>query len=203
MSTTLSNESHEKRRRVLPSRKEDPPPVFGGREAIADAIQRHDRLHRYVEMVLSAPWIADDVYGDVEEMGPAATYEFNYCLNNRVYQVANRPQFIRYTESKESRQVQSNNQRGKIEGVDYCLTDTEWLNILAEFRHRCAYCDRGSDSLQLEHLHPVILGGGTEKWNVVPACSECNGRKGGKDPAKWLGIRHLEQIRARLRRANP
>lgn len=197
METASISDTRQARRR-----EDQRPPVFGGSETIAEAIRRNDRLHEYVEVALSSPWLAEDIYGDAEELGTAEMYEFIHCVNHHDYRVANRPRFALYPGTSESRQVASHNLRGKIEGVDYCLTDGEWQNILREFRHKCAYCDHGGE-LQLEHLLPVVMGGGTEKWNVVPSCPGCNQQKGAKDPVKWLGVRYLEEIRARLRRANP
>lgn len=57
----------------------------------------------------------------------------------------------------------------------------EWKKILEAFENRCAYCDREFDEEckpELEHLTPLSRGGLHRAENVVPACGDCNKRKG-------------------------
>jgi 5-methylcytosine-specific restriction endonuclease McrA len=57
------------------------------------------------------------------------------------------------------------------------VSEDEWLTILTEFDHRCAYCNVGG-SLEMEHMTPLSRGGLHTTDNVVPACPTCNRRKG-------------------------
>lgn len=58
------------------------------------------------------------------------------------------------------------------------ITSAEWLEVLAEFDHRCAYCHKHFDALELEHMVPLARGGSNARRNVVPACGDCNRQKG-------------------------
>jgi 5-methylcytosine-specific restriction endonuclease McrA len=61
------------------------------------------------------------------------------------------------------------------------LTTEQWLRTLDVSGWLCAYCGRVPVEL-LEHYVPLEHGGGTTADNCVPACSTCNGRKGGSNP---------------------
>lgn len=72
------------------------------------------------------------------------------------------------------------NQRreARIKGArinDFSAAD--WLVVLDEFNHACAYCLRQDVPLQREHMQPLAKGGDHTKSNIVPACGECNRRK--------------------------
>lgn len=58
------------------------------------------------------------------------------------------------------------------------LSEEEWLEIVAEFDGRCAYCSAPAETLEIEHMTPLSRGGLHHKDNVVPACGPCNRRKG-------------------------
>lgn len=61
------------------------------------------------------------------------------------------------------------------------LTLREWQMRLVEFNNACAYCGEefGEDRPpELEHLTPLSRGGYHRVENVVPACANCNKRKG-------------------------
>jgi hypothetical protein len=49
----------------------------------------------------------------------------------------------------------------------------------------CIYCGETSDDLTADHIHPRKKGGSTSHWNLVPACIECNQRKGTRDCLEW------------------
>jgi 5-methylcytosine-specific restriction endonuclease McrA len=64
------------------------------------------------------------------------------------------------------------------------LTDQQWEEILAEQRHKCAYCGR-KFSRHLpptrDHIVPVSQGGGLTRSNVRAACLPCNSSKGDRN----------------------
>lgn len=66
-------------------------------------------------------------------------------------------------------------------GLSATLTLEEWLATLAHFHWKCAYCQHAPYTV-LEHFEPVIAGGGTTRYNCVPACDECNLGKQGLHP---------------------
>jgi 5-methylcytosine-specific restriction endonuclease McrA len=66
-------------------------------------------------------------------------------------------------------------------GLSATLTLEEWLATLAHFHWKCAYCQHAPYTV-LEHFEPVIAGGGTTRYNCVPACDVCNLAKQGFHP---------------------
>lgn len=66
--------------------------------------------------------------------------------------------------------------RGYFSQVEKTLTESEWLEILECFDHRCAYCLK-HHKLTMDHLIPVSKGGPHAEYNVVPACRSCNSKK--------------------------
>ena len=90
----------------------------------------------------------------------------------------------------------------------------------------CVWCSRGFDDLVVpttEHLVPRVKGGPSWLENEVAACRRCNGERGHRTPADWLGecrrrgwqpdvpriVRTLEELNATIavrggqRRARP
>jgi len=73
-------------------------------------------------------------------------------------------------------------------------TEAEWDTCVREHGFLCFYCGRPlcvnslDPELELvkDHLCPVSRGGVDYIWNIVPACSHCNGLKGNKMPGPFL-----------------
>lgn len=57
-------------------------------------------------------------------------------------------------------------------------------NVMIRDAYRCAYCDRATTRLTIDHLIPRSRGGSTVFENCVAACPECNLRKGNRTPAE-------------------
>lgn len=55
------------------------------------------------------------------------------------------------------------------------------LKILARDEYTCRYCG-SSDPLvmQVDHVHPITLGGTDDESNLVAACRSCNAKKNNK-----------------------
>ena len=55
------------------------------------------------------------------------------------------------------------------------------FETLKKYGFKCYYCGRKAPevSLELEHIHPKVLGGKDNFDNLVPACWECNRGKAG------------------------
>lgn len=60
------------------------------------------------------------------------------------------------------------------------FTAAQWREVLDEFHHACAYCLRSGIPLQQEHVEAISRGGSNTRSNIVPACADCNNRKGSK-----------------------
>lgn len=65
------------------------------------------------------------------------------------------------------------------------LTEGQWLAILDQHHHRCAYCGIPLDHPTIDHVIPLSRGGRHSADNVVPACLHCNTSKNAKTPAEW------------------
>lgn len=74
---------------------------------------------------------------------------------------------------RESTKVQYHVNSAKRLGLPATLTLPEWMETLSYFEWKCAYCCKASYAV-LEHVQPMIAGGGTTAFNCVPACARCN-----------------------------
>jgi 5-methylcytosine-specific restriction endonuclease McrA len=72
-------------------------------------------------------------------------------------------------------------------------------NVFIRDQHRCQYCGNSflKSNLTLDHVMPVVQGGGKSWENIVTACKPCNQRKGGRTPqqAKMTLIRPASRPR--------
>lgn len=92
-----------------------------------------------------------------------------------------------YYHVREKGQVVNAERLARRHGVENTLTLDEWLGILEEFGRSCAYCLKTTtverhqpNTLELDHVAPMAKGGSNSRSNVVPACRDCNKRRGGK-----------------------
>ncbi|MFP5108534.1 HNH endonuclease [Neobacillus sp. C211] len=61
--------------------------------------------------------------------------------------------------------------------------DDDWNDTLSHFEGKCIYCgEEKKGAITQEHLKRIVDGGLHCKSNVVPACGDCNIRRGSK---KW------------------
>jgi HNH endonuclease len=100
---------------------------------------------------------------------------------------------------RESKKVQYHLNMAKRVGLPATLTLPEWVETLNHFVWRCACCTRNPYEI-LEHIQPIIAGGGTTLDNCVPACPSCNTLKRDTDP-EFLSLEFdeaLENIRRYL-----
>lgn len=90
----------------------------------------------------------------------------------------------------EAKAVTFHNKRAEVVALPATLTVEEWKMTLEYFHHKCAYC-RDNDYQVLEHFIPLISGGGTTRYNCVPACVSCNSIKGDQHPSMLSPSRSL------------
>lgn len=57
------------------------------------------------------------------------------------------------------------------------LSIKQWIEVKNAFNHCCAYCDKPSQKLTIDHITPVSRGGSHTLHNIVPACHSCNSKK--------------------------
>ncbi|TAL39171.1 MAG: HNH endonuclease [Spirochaetes bacterium] len=60
---------------------------------------------------------------------------------------------------------------------------------------KCHYCGTivGHAGLTMDHIIPLSRGGTSERFNIVPACKDCNNKKSYLLPAEWDD--YLESIK--------
>lgn len=67
------------------------------------------------------------------------------------------------------------------------LTAEDWTSLLELYQNTCAYCrhpllfeapPKHPRKATVDHIVPITQGGKNTKANVVPACWQCNSRKG-------------------------
>lgn len=202
--------------------REDPLPIFGGREQLYDAIRQRELVAHIARELIDAgkhPYDAFyDLDVDFEQLSQHDMHELTMCLNSGHMGFSSIPQFgvraNRWTEygqdvtghsdrSAAFARVRANNRRARKRGQESSLTGVEWLNILNAFGGACAYCGNGVDKPHMEHLVPISEGGGTERNNVAPACASCNTKKRCLTASEWAGFGKHAEIVDILREANP
>ena len=59
----------------------------------------------------------------------------------------------------------------------------------------CHYCGGSfpADALTMDHIIPLSRGGTSERFNIVPACKDCNNKKKNLLPVEWEEF--LQRIR--------
>lgn len=57
--------------------------------------------------------------------------------------------------------------------------------LLRSHSGRCFYCEQESDAFEIDHVLPVVRGGGDNLENLVVACRKCNRSKGSKLVSEW------------------
>lgn len=56
------------------------------------------------------------------------------------------------------------------------FTDDEWQSLLQEYKNSCVYCGK-TENITRDHVIPLSKGGHHAKYNIVPACINCNSSK--------------------------
>lgn len=65
----------------------------------------------------------------------------------------------------------------------------QWDELIEDYNNACAYClmpFSPTNIAEPDHVMPVKLGGPKNIHNIVPACRECNLRKGQKSVVRFL-----------------
>lgn len=75
------------------------------------------------------------------------------------------------------------------------FTRREWLELLAEYRYRCAYCNCpiNRKTASADHVTPLSRGGTSWIENIVPVCLSCNQRKNFLPAKEYLRRLRKEQ----------
>ena len=106
----------------------------------------------------------------------------NYQKNKERYSIYGRK--YRKTENGKAVKQRTNiKRRVRFKRILNTLTSQEWIDILKEYKFRCAYCGKEFnlfDKPERDHVIPISKGGNNIKENIVPACRSCNSKKHNK-----------------------
>ena len=79
----------------------------------------------------------------------------------------------------------------KMNAAGSC-TVAEWVSILEEYNHCCAYCLRHESivgKMSMDHMTPLARGGTNDPDNIAPACRPCNSSKNDKTVLEFLAYK--------------
>ena len=74
-------------------------------------------------------------------------------------------------------QAKSNGYRARARAAEGQFTSAEWRALVESYEGKCAYCGR-LGPLEVDHRTPLSRGGTNSIDNVLPACGNCNRKKG-------------------------
>ncbi|KKN18832.1 hypothetical protein LCGC14_0951730 [marine sediment metagenome] len=85
------------------------------------------------------------------------------------------------------KRVRSARRRTRLVAAPGTCSREQWLGRFQFYGGHCAYCPRELrfDEAQMEHRIPISRGGSNWPANIVPACADCNLRKGTKTSAEF------------------
>ena len=75
------------------------------------------------------------------------------------------------------RRAMHERRRARQLGASGSYTYVEWLDLVAQYDGRCAYCGDSETPLDADHRVPLSRGGSNSIENLLPACRTCNLRK--------------------------
>lgn len=157
-----------------------------------EAVQAQQRAHKKA-------WGAENK--DIIRQRNLRYYEQNTAkvqAQTAAYQRNNPEKVVAFQERRRAKKAATRND----------FTAEQWLELLEVFDHRCAYCHKKSDSLEMEHVTPISKGGPHTVSNIVPACIRCNRKKhAGPPPVPvqplLLTLAPSQEIRPRKNRKKP
>lgn len=79
----------------------------------------------------------------------------------------------------------NNRTRARKKGVPSDFTIHDWAELMIAFDEKCAWCGNKASRLDLDHIHPINLGGADTVGNIVPVCRACNAEKSGGPAAAF------------------
>lgn len=107
----------------------------------------------------------------------------DYYENNREKILEQCKKHSKTEKGRANHQRANSKRRARMKNIVNTLTVKEWLDILKEYKFKCAYCGKEFTLFNREthdHVIPLSKGGNNTKENVVPACQSCNTRKHNK-----------------------
>ena len=110
-------------------------------------------------------------------------YNKKYYIGNVEKMKKQRKQYMATEKGKANRQRGSVKRQAREKNIINTLTAEEWIDILKEYKFKCAYCGCEFTLFNREtrdHVIPISKGGNNVKENIVPSCKSCNSKKHNK-----------------------
>jgi len=107
-------------------------------------------------------------------------YQKKYYIKNKEMLLKKGSLFRKTEEGKATDQRSKIKRNTALKNIINTLTAEEWIEILKEYKFKCAYCGREFnlfDRPTRDHVIPLSKGGDNTKENIVPACKSCNSKK--------------------------
>lgn len=82
------------------------------------------------------------------------------------------------------------------------LSHADWHDVVIHFGGCCAYCGKKSSrqvKLTKDHIVPVLMGGLTCRYNIVPVCHSCNSSKSATNLARWYITQSFYDIKKHVK----
>ena len=112
-----------------------------------------------------------------------------YALRHRE---AKRERDLRWAaENPDKKKAQAARRRALEAAAPRGWTDAEWRALVVEYDHRCGYCGKEAE-LVPDHRTALARGGANTIENLIPACADCNARKGVKDELEFRALLAFE-----------
>lgn len=67
------------------------------------------------------------------------------------------------------------------------LSEATRKAVLMRDGYACRYCGSMGGPFDIDHVHPVSLGGSDDMTNLAASCASCNRSKGAKPLSEWSG----------------
>ena len=107
-------------------------------------------------------------------------YKKKWQENNPEYNNEYQRKWMKTKNGKANNQRGQSKRRARERLLINTLTAEEWIDILKEYKFKCAYCGCEFTLFNKEtrdHVIPISKGGDNVKENIVPACQSCNSKK--------------------------
>ena len=115
-------------------------------------------------------------------------YKYNQKHGQNEKRKLNTKHYRQSEKGKISIRMSNKNRRHLKRASGVKITVEQWRDLCERFNNRCAYCGIHEEVLRIlhnqnlttDHIIPISRGGEHSISNIVPACMDCNVKKGNK-----------------------
>ncbi len=112
-----------------------------------------------------------------------------YYQRNREHRIAAVKEYEKanFAKVRVWKRVRTARRRTRLVAAPGTCSREQWLGRFQFYGGHCAYCPRELqfEEAQMEHRIPISRGGSNWPANIVPACADCNLRKGTKTSTEF------------------